>query len=104
MTTRTRKIAEEAIEDGITPLEVMLKAMRLYLRQGNLLEAVVIARHAAPYVYPRIAPSETTKEQWEEERRREQERNMESAMKAAEAAIKASRKHFEEIQSPEKGS
>ncbi len=96
LSIRTRKIAEEAIEDSITPLEVMLMAMRHCLRQGDLLEAAGIARYAAPYMHPRISPNEITKEQWEEEHRQKQKQLMDAVMKSTEAAIQASRARFED--------
>ena len=63
---KTREIADKAIEQGITPLEVMLAAMRasyetaMTLDEGeerNLLlaKASAIASDAAPYIHPRLA-------------------------------------------------
>jgi hypothetical protein len=55
LASRTRKIAERAAEEGVTPLEVMLKAMKAYLAEGNLDKAAAIAKDAAPYIHPRLA-------------------------------------------------
>jgi hypothetical protein len=55
LASRTRKIAERAAEEGVTPLEVMLKAMKTYLAEGNLDKAVAVAKDAAPYIHPRLA-------------------------------------------------
>jgi hypothetical protein len=55
---RTVEIARAAVEAGITPLEVMLKAMRERWDQGtpeSKREAATIAKDAAPYVHPRLA-------------------------------------------------
>lgn len=58
LTTRTRAIAEQAIAEGITPLEVMLGAMRARYEAGDLLAAASLAKDAAPYVHPRLAAIE----------------------------------------------
>jgi hypothetical protein len=63
---KTRAIADKAIEEGITPLEVMLAAMRasyqsaLQAEEGDgrnamLTKAAGIASDAAPYIHPRLA-------------------------------------------------
>lgn len=54
-TKRTREIAEKASTEGITPLEVMIKAMRTADAEGNAREAAFYANMAAPYVHPRLA-------------------------------------------------
>lgn len=54
-TKRTREIAERASSEGITPLEVMIKAMRNADAEGNAREAAYYANMAAPYVHPRLA-------------------------------------------------
>jgi hypothetical protein len=43
---------------GITPLEVMLKAMRAAHARGDLAAAAAFARDAAPYVHPRLTSAE----------------------------------------------
>lgn len=91
LTKRTRAIAEAAVAQGITPLEVMISTMMaLYKEAGNcsrdhhdhgdnskehddgegavimenriklLSMAATIARHAAPYVHPRLSAIEHT--------------------------------------------
>jgi hypothetical protein len=88
LSKRTRAIAEQAASKGITPLEVMLKTMHDLLEESNkclgydhgvtdpgnahhdaeLLEnrvkllnmAATIAKHAAPYIHPRLSAIEHT--------------------------------------------
>jgi len=88
LTKRTREIAEVAAAQGITPLEVMMRTMmELYKEAENynkhddhahegvdhdhdimitenriklLNMAATIARHAAPYVHPRLSAIEHT--------------------------------------------
>ncbi len=81
LSIRTRHIAETAMNDGITPLEVMLGVMRQFWREGRGLEAADIAKAAAPYMHPRLAfieppnkPKEPTQEELREQKRREMER------------------------------
>jgi hypothetical protein len=52
---RTKAIAVELCLTGVTPLEVMIDAMRHYLDLGNRDKAVAIAKDAAPYMHPRLA-------------------------------------------------
>ena len=59
-TQRTREIADEAAENGITPLEVMLEAMRSFHGGGDMEKAASIAKDAAPYMHPRLAAVEHT--------------------------------------------
>lgn len=56
-TTKTRAIADRAVADGITPLEVMLAAMRHHFSESRLDAAAAIAKDAAPYMHPKLAPS-----------------------------------------------
>lgn len=78
--TKTREIADKAIAEGVSPLEVMLKAMRSFVeaaeKMGNgkievvngevitglglLTEASKIAKDAAPYIHPRLAAIDHT--------------------------------------------
>jgi hypothetical protein len=51
-TKRTREIAQKLALTGLTPLEVMLKAMRLNWEAGNRDKAAAIAKDAAPYMHP----------------------------------------------------
>lgn len=56
-------IAQEAVEAGITPIEVMLNAMRELWDEGTSearREAAKIAKDAAPYVHPRLASIDQT--------------------------------------------
>ena len=56
-------IAQEAVEAGITPIEVMLSAMRDLWDQGSAeakREAARIAKDAAPYVHPRLSSIDQT--------------------------------------------
>lgn len=64
-TAKTREIADRAAAEGLTPLEVMLKAMRHSIElfdQGKDLEhlsaAASFAKDAAPYIHPRLAAME----------------------------------------------
>ena len=62
LTAKTREIAEKASEEGITPLEYMLKVLRdssehedpkvQVAREALRFEA---AKAAAPYIHPRLA-------------------------------------------------
>lgn len=79
-TKRTREIADRAAAQGITPLEVMLRAMTALVDQadalaesdvaqlngraadrlGLLVSAAEVAKNAAPYMHPRLAAIEHT--------------------------------------------
>lgn len=54
-TKARREIAAQAAAEGITPLEVMLNAMREYAAEGEREKAIAVAALAAPYVHPRLA-------------------------------------------------
>jgi hypothetical protein len=60
LTTKTRALAEQATKSGLTPLEVMLKAMRAHAEENppNWDKAAVFAEKAAPYIHPRLAAIE----------------------------------------------
>ncbi|MDP3621696.1 MAG: hypothetical protein Q8R65_07240 [Polynucleobacter sp.] len=88
LTKRTREIAEQAASKGITPLEVMLKTMHELLEESTKCQshthdendqvrshhdagevesrikllnmAATIAKHAAPYIHPRLSAIEHT--------------------------------------------
>ena len=60
LTTRTREVAEKAIQEGTTPLEVMLAAMRFHVKAKDLDRAAAIAKDAAPYIHPKLAAVEMT--------------------------------------------
>jgi hypothetical protein len=59
-TKRTREIADKAAQEGITPLEVMLQAMREALgpEGKNFVAAQPFARDAAPFMHPKLASTE----------------------------------------------
>jgi hypothetical protein len=57
---RSREIAAKAIESGITPLEIMVGAMREAWDSGDRDKAVQFAEKAAPYMHPRIQSMELT--------------------------------------------
>jgi hypothetical protein len=60
---RSAEIARQAVEAGITPIEVMLSAMRDLWDEGTSeakREAARIAKDAAPYVHPRLASIDQT--------------------------------------------
>lgn len=72
-TKKTREIANKAAEQGITPLEVMLKTMTELMNEAQALKqnpaggedgqspikmmmaAANVAKDAAPYIHPRLA-------------------------------------------------
>ncbi len=60
LTKRTRAIAEKALDEGILPLEVMLKGMREHAANEDWDKAHVFAKDAAPYLHPRLAAIEHT--------------------------------------------
>ena len=55
---RTREIADAAVADGLSPLEVMLKAMRFHADAERWDDAADVAKDAAPYIHPRLAAVE----------------------------------------------
>lgn len=59
-TKKRRDVAEKALEQGITPLEVMLGAMREALgpEGKNYAAAQPFARDAAPFMHPKLASTE----------------------------------------------
>jgi len=59
-TRRTREIAEQAAAEGITPLEVILGAMRHHWAANRYDEAAGFAKDAAPYMHPRLAAVQHT--------------------------------------------
>lgn len=54
-TKRSREIADRESQNGITPLEVMLKAMRAHVDKNDLDAAASIAKDAAPYMHAKLA-------------------------------------------------
>jgi hypothetical protein len=60
---RSAEVARQATEAGITPIEVMLSAMRDLWEEGTpeaKREAARIAKDAAPYIHPRLATIDQT--------------------------------------------
>ena len=60
---RSAEVARQATEAGLTPIEVMLSAMRELWEEGtseSKREAARIAKDAAPYVHPRLASIDQT--------------------------------------------
>jgi hypothetical protein len=55
---KTREVAEKAAAEGITPIEVMLHAMRQHHEAERFDAAARIAKDAAPYIHPRLASVE----------------------------------------------
>lgn len=53
-TKRRLEFSEEATKNGVTPLEVMLSAMRQAYKSNNMKDAAGYAKDAAPYVHPRL--------------------------------------------------
>ena len=51
-TKRTREIADQAANEGITPLEYLLQVMRTSEDEARRIDA---AKAAAPYVHPKLA-------------------------------------------------
>lgn len=59
-TKRTRAIADKATAEGLTPLEVMLEAMRRHAKDEKWDEAASIAKDAAPYMHAKLASIQHT--------------------------------------------
>ena len=55
MTKQREAIAAKALDEGITPLEVMLTTMRSLYEEGDHVAACSIAKDAAPYIHPKLA-------------------------------------------------
>lgn len=54
-TVYRQEMLARAASEGISPLEVMMTAMRKAWDEGNVSDAVKHAAAAAPYVHPRLA-------------------------------------------------
>lgn len=52
---KTLEIAKDSLASGLTPLEVMLKAMLRHANAQRWDAAAIIAKDAAPYIHPRLA-------------------------------------------------
>jgi hypothetical protein len=59
-TKKTREIAEKAMAEGLTPLEVMLRAMKEHIKAKRWDDAAAIAKDAAPYCHPKLSAVEMT--------------------------------------------
>ncbi len=59
-TAKTREIADRIMAEGLSPLEVMLTAMREHAKAKRWDFAAGIAKDAAPYVHPKLASVEMT--------------------------------------------
>lgn len=59
-TARRKEIADKAMADGVTPLEVMLTSMRKAWDDGDVPMAVSIAKDAAPYIHPKLSSVEAS--------------------------------------------
>ena len=57
-TEKTREVADRVAKEGLTPLEVMIEAMRHYQAKGDLDRAASIAKDCAPYIHPKLAAIE----------------------------------------------
>ncbi|MCJ8519000.1 hypothetical protein ABID21_001907 [Pseudorhizobium tarimense] len=57
---RTSKVAEREHQNGLTPLEVMLKAMRAHADKDDWDAAASIAKDAAPYMHAKLASVQHT--------------------------------------------
>lgn len=57
---KTREIADRAAAEGITPLEVMIRAMREAYEAGGAIAAFPFAKDCAPFMHPRLATTQVT--------------------------------------------
>jgi hypothetical protein len=55
LSKKTTEVAARAAEQGVTPLEVLLEAMRRHYDAGELDRAAAFAKDAAPYMHPRLS-------------------------------------------------
>jgi hypothetical protein len=51
---RNNEVLQKAMAIGVTPLEVMLKAMTDALNKGDMKEAATYAKDAAPYCHAKL--------------------------------------------------
>ncbi len=54
-TKRKEAIKVQAVAEGVTPAEVMQKAMEVHYRARRYDLAAAVAKDLAPYVHPRLA-------------------------------------------------
>lgn len=52
---KTLEIAKDSLASGLTPLEVMLKAMKVHAAAGRWDQAAHFAMMSAPFIHPRLA-------------------------------------------------
>jgi hypothetical protein len=57
-TKALKELAEKAAAEGITPLEVMIQAMREAFDKGGAVAAFPFAKDAAPYMHAKISAVE----------------------------------------------
>lgn len=62
-TKRRQDVALKALQDGTTPLEVLLEAMRDAYKEGGAMLAMPFAKEAAPYVHPKLSAIEAKVDQ-----------------------------------------
>ena len=55
LTQRSRELAAKSLEKGISPLEVMLEAVRIAYEEGGAVNAFQYAAQVAPFVHPRLS-------------------------------------------------
>jgi hypothetical protein len=60
LSIKSQAVAQIAIDEGITPLEVMLRAMRTYANSAQWDRAAAIAKDAAPYLHSKLTSVEPT--------------------------------------------
>jgi hypothetical protein len=70
-TLRRREIADQALTNGVTPLDVMLTTMRALWDEaigedgkiknlGKAMQANMVAKEAAPFVHPKLASTQVS--------------------------------------------
>lgn len=70
-TKRRKEVAEKALAEGVSPLDVMLITMRSLWKQavgpdgevvniGKAMQANVVAKDAAPFLHPKLSSVEAT--------------------------------------------
>lgn len=69
-TQKRRDVARKALKAGMTPLDVLLEAMRDAYKDGGARGAAPHAKEAAPYVHPRLSAiamkAKLSENPWEE--------------------------------------
>jgi hypothetical protein len=62
-TKRRQEVALKALQEGKTPLDVLLEAMRDAYKEGGAMLAMPFAKEAAPYVHPKLSAIEAKVDQ-----------------------------------------